>query len=169
VQPCDMYTEWVTWRPRESGSGMVGRSLKKPASARLVDPATNKHVDGEGNNVAETRMIVVLLHYRGAAVPFVIPCQSTLNTFARQFNTVLDQKFEKTGKKSPVWMYLWRLKTRERVNPKGKWYTFSFEQERRVRDKEEYEKGKALHAAVEAAVAKGEQLAEIVEEDKDAM
>jgi len=170
VQPCLMYTEWVTWRPRESGGGMVGRSLRRPADARLVDAAKNRWTDREGNEVRETRMWVVNLIHNGSAIPFVIPCQSTMNTFARQWNTVLGQKFDKRGNPASAWAYLWKLTTRKRVNVQGEWFVLDFEQEGgRVidRDPELYEKGEQLYSAAKAAVDQGKQLAESVERDDD--
>jgi hypothetical protein len=171
AQVAHQHVEYITWRPREAGGGMVGRSLKVPPGTRVVDSATSKMVDRDGNDVRETRVLAVNLYHNGAVVPFILPCQGTMNTFARQLNTVLDQKFEDDGTKSASWRWLWRLKTRERVSPKGRWYTMYFEQERKAEMPGEYLKGRELWRAVSGALEKGEQISEAYDEgeDRDAM
>jgi len=172
VQPCYMYTEWVTWTPREKGGGMVSRSLKLPEGARLVDAASNRWTDREGNDVRETRMWVVNLIHNGAAVPFVMPCQSTQNTFAKQWNTVIRQKFEppsRGGERSSSWAYLWRITTRKRVNAWGEWFVFTFEQDAKSghlldANPQLYFNGEKLYKVAKATVDAGKQLSEQVDE-----
>jgi hypothetical protein len=166
VQPVKLYTEWVQWIPRDRGGGMVGRSLVRPSGARCTDPATNKWTLG-GNDLRETRMWVVNLVHNDQLFAFVIPCASTLNTFAKQWNTVIDQQFEPNGTKSAAWRHLWKLTTRQRSNTKGKWYVLSFEHVKKVTDKEMYLSGRHLCESVEDAITKGMQLTETVGEDQE--
>jgi hypothetical protein len=163
VQPAKIYIEWVEWVPRDRGGGMVGRSLTKPKNARLVDPATNRWKVGE-NELRETRMWVVNL-FRGGPIPFIIPCQGTANTFARMWNTVIDQQFEPNGVRSAAWRHFWRLTTRQRQNAKGKWHVLSFEHEHKVTDRNQFLAGRQLYEAVEAALKAGMQLTETLEPD----
>jgi hypothetical protein len=164
VQPVHMYIEWVEWIPRERGGGMVSRSLKRPAAARLMNAATNKWALGE-NNLQETRMWVVNVWHENNPIPFIIPCQSTQNTFARQWNTIIGQQFEPGGAVSPAWRHLWRLTTRQRSNAKGQWSVFQFEEEGKVTDVRMYMAGRVLNQTVEEALAQGLQLADTIQEE----
>jgi hypothetical protein len=166
VQPVRMYIEWVEWIPRERGGGMVGRFLKRPDTARLMNAATNKWALGE-NSLQETRMWVVNVWHEHNPVPFIIPCQSTQNTFARQWNTIISQQFEPSGGISPAWRHIWRLTTKQRQNAKGQWYVFSFEHEGKVNDVREYMAGRVLNDTVKEALAQGLQLAETIHDEGD--
>jgi hypothetical protein len=166
VQPAKLYVEWLEWIPRDRGGGMVGRYLTRPARAKCVDVARNKWIIGD-NDLRETRVWVVNLIWSGHPISFAIPCPSTLNTFAKQWNTVIDQQFEASGTKSPAWRHLWKLVTRQRTNAQGKWYVFSFEHVQKVTSREMYEAGKKLCAQVEESIAKGLQITEAVQEDDD--
>ena len=162
VQPCKMYVEYVEWVPRERGGGMAGRHLKRPKEAK-VSPDGFKMTMPSGNDLKETRVWVVNLVTPDGATPFLIPCASTLNTFARAWNTAITQKKEPNGTDSPAWRYLWRLTTKQRKNAKGAWSVFSFAEERKVTTTQEYLLGRALCSSVEEAIEKGQQLAEAVE------
>ena len=168
VQPVYMYEEWVEWGPRERGGGMVSRFLKRPEGARCLDKTKNRWMLGE-NNLQETRMWVLNMYPHGSAAPitFILPCQSTLNTFARGWMTALGQQFEPGGTVSPLWRYMWKLVTKKRVNPQGEWYTFAAERLERVEDTARYQAGKNLNLVVKKAHEEGKQLAETVAPDAD--
>jgi hypothetical protein len=167
VQPILMYTEWVTWVPREKGGGMVGRSLIRPANARCVDQAKNTWMLGE-NDLRETRMWVVNVFANEHPVTFIIPCQGTMNTFARQWMTVLDQQFEENGARSPVWRYLWKLTSQQRSNSKGRWYVLAFERGDKIENRNLYMNARHLFISAKAALDQGLQLAEEApERDED--
>jgi hypothetical protein len=165
VQPIMMYEEFVEWVPRERGGGMVSRSFKRHANARCVDKATNRWKIGE-NELRETRMWVVIVWVDNAPVPFIIPCQGTQNTFARQWNTIIGQQFNANGTVTPAWGNLWRLTTKQRTNSKGTWYVFTFEHEQKVRDTPTYMAGRQLHAVVKEAVEQGRALSEVAEQEE---
>lgn len=162
VQPVIMYTEYVEWTPREMGGGMVARYAKPPPAA-VIQPDGFSWKMGS-NDLRETRVWVVNLCHATQEAPFIIPCQGTLNTFARSWNTMIGQRII-SGSRSPAWAFWWRLTTKERSNTKGKWYTLAFEVDRQV-SREEYLRGRAMHAAVREALKRGEQIAEAYSRDE---
>lgn len=168
VQPITMYTEWVEWIPRERGGGMVRRSLVQPSNARCVDQARNKWTMPSGNDLKETRVWAVnVIRDDGAFVGFVLPCASTFNTFARQWHTAMRQKFEPNGKVSAPWRNIYKLSTRLRTNAQGTWAVPVFEHVRLVESVKELSMGFAFWKAVDAAVKKGLELTEEIQQDDD--
>jgi hypothetical protein len=163
VQPVKMYKEWVEWVPRDAGGGMVGRYLKRPESAVCRDVATNRWVLGE-HELRETRMWVVN-YFNPGPVAFIIPCQSTMNTFARQWNTVIEQQFEDGGRMSPTWRYLWRLTTKQRQNSMGKWHVLAFEKGEKIMDRDRAMAGHLLLKSVSEAIEQGLRLTETIGEE----
>jgi hypothetical protein len=160
-----MYLEYVEWTPRERGGGMAGRHLRKPKEVKVSSDGF-KMAMPNGNELKETRMWVVNLFSTDGATPFLIPCASTLNTFARAWNTAIGQKKEANGSDSPAWRYLWRLTTKDRKNNKGTWKVFTFAEERKVTTTQEYLLGRTLCNDVDAALERGEQLAAAADLEK---
>jgi len=108
----------------------------------------------------------------GALVSFVLPCASTFNTFARQWQTVIKQQFESNGKTSAPWRHIWKLSTRQRTNAQGTWSIPQFEHVKKVTSSKDLAMGFAFWKAVDAAVQKGLELTEDIggqEEDEGAM
>ncbi len=127
VQPCKMYVEYVEWVPREKGGGMAGRHLRRPKEVKVSSDGYRMTMPN-GNDLRETRVWVVNLITDTGSTPFLIPCASTLNTFARAWNTAITQKKEANGTDSPAWRYLWRLTSKQRKNAKGSWSVFNFQE-----------------------------------------
>ena len=152
-QPCYFSKDWVEWVPREKGGGFVARHADKPNDAEDRNGKLVRR--SNGNEVRETRYHSGFVHLEGHSVPFVIPLTSTGHTVSRNWMFAMSQRINGGGKIEPSFCQLWRLRTTQRSNAKGKWYVFepSFEDYVSLED---FAKGRALNAAFTA----GEKVAE---------
>jgi len=158
-QPCYFSKDWVEWVPRERGGGFVARHDAKPSDTEDRDGKFVRR--STSNEIRETRYHSGFVHLDGHCVPFVIPLTSTGHTVSRNWMFAMSQRVDASGKIEPSFCQLWRLRTQQRSNSKGKWYVFdpSFENYVSVQD---FSRGRALNAAFAA----GEKRAEApVEED----
>lgn len=161
-QLCSVSKSLNEWRPRNSGGGFVGRHDDMPEDARQVEDPQNPNrlrwLRRNGNEIMDTWSHAgFVLKADGGALPYIIPMSSTGISVSRQWMTLMNSKFlPGTSKTAPIWAGLYRLRTKERSNPAGSWYTWSVQDAGWVRTTDEYNRGKALHEAF----AKGEKVAE---------
>lgn len=150
-QPCHFTKDWVEWVPRTKGGGFVARHDDCPEDAVLTEDSENpnrkRYVRKNGNEVKETRYHVgFVLTENGAALPYVIPLTSSGHTVSRTWMTMMNAK-QISGQVAPSWASLYRLTTRERINPAGTWFTFEVRDCGWVATVEDYERGAKLHQA----------------------
>jgi hypothetical protein len=153
-QPCYFSKDWVEWVPRERGGGFVARHDSRPSDAEDRDGKLVRR--SSGNEVRETRYHSGFVHLNGGhSVPFVIPLTSTGHTVSRNWMFAMSQRTDANGNIEPSYCQLWRLKTGQRVNAKGKWYVFepAFEDYVELQD---FVKGKALYSAFASGERKSE-------------
>lgn len=158
-QPCYFSKDWVEWVPRDSGGGFVGRHAELPSEAKKTadpkNPNKVKYVLPNGNELIETRYHVGFALVDGAALPYVIPMTSSGHTISKQWMVLMNGK-QHNGKPLPSFAGLYRLRTKERSNTAGTWFTFDVSDAGFVHSREDYERGKALYMAF----ASGEKVME---------
>lgn len=149
-QPCFFSKDWVEWIPRTSGGGYAGRHATKPADAKEVrdpqNPQKIKYVLPNGNELIETRYHAGFVITDAGPLPYVIPMASTAHTCSRQWMGIMNQK-QVAGNKMPSWAGLYRLKTKQKSNAAGTWFTWDILDEGFVQTPEDYERGKTLFNA----------------------
>lgn len=179
-QPCYFFKDWVEWKPRDSGGGYIGRHESLPEDAtQQADPKNANRVRfirPNGNEVIETRYHVgrVILG-AGHALPYVIPMTSSGHTVSRQWMFMMNN-VQIGGKPAPSFGTLWRLKTKERSNASGTWFTWDISPAEAVpgisvvtpqgvfvASMDDYERGQRLFNSFEA----GEQKAGAPEQHLD--
>lgn len=172
-QPCYFSKDWVEWVPRDNGGGFVGRHERCPSDAKkITDPQNPNRVQficQNGNEVKETRNHIGLVLLDGEALPYVIPMTSSGHTVSRQWMFMMNAKHTSAGR-APSWACIYRLKTKERSNASGTWFTWDVTDAGWVQTEAEYLRGKELNAAF-ASGAKAVESPTSAEqqEDSDAM
>ncbi len=153
-QPCHFSKDWVEWVPRERGGGLVARHRSKPKEASEPSP-DGKTFMPNGNELKETRYHEGYAHVDGRQVPFVVNFTSTGHTVSRNWMFSMNTKQDAGGRAYPAASQLWRLKTRERSNAKGKWFVIEpfFEGYVSAAD---YARGEALRRAFESGEKEAE-------------
>ena len=132
VIPAGMVNSWVVWRPQRQG--FFARYLQAPEG--LVEKIERdesgraRPVMQLGDNVVQQSRDIFLLvsDDQGGWAPFMMPCVSTANTFARGWNSYWRQvKHPKTGTVMPCYGHQYRLTTYQRKNALGRWFTPKYE------------------------------------------
>lgn len=162
-QPCYFSIDWIEWVPRERGGGFVARhgSLPNPRQCPVNDakqemdvqnPSRIKYTRPNGNEIIQTRNHIGYVLNSGEPLPFVIPMTSTGHSISRSWMTLINSKQYvggrpvSPGRSAPSYAYLYRLRTRQRSNAMGTWYTWDITDEREVLpDWEQYKRGKMLN------------------------
>lgn len=175
---CHMSTKWIEWAVERGPGSLRGRYDKKPSDAQWEpdpkDPRTGKWMMPSGDTyVAETKEMVVICVETGDA--YVLPCSGSNIGTARAWNTACGRKrVPSTDAKSPLWGYVWRLKTVAKSNDKGDWFGLAFEEET---DGEEqiltwsldggklYKAARQLNADFEAGLKQSDQGEELYDDD----
>jgi hypothetical protein len=154
--PVEMFRTWIEWLPNRGG--FVARHDSPPTDivSKTIrgDDGRERNVlmRGSGNLIVDTREFYTLVD----GDPYVIPCSSTKQTFARQWQTMFHRfKHPKTGKIMPAFARKYRLTTIPASNALGKWFGLKFEDvgESTVNELK-------LAIAFSNAIAKGERKAE---------
>lgn len=160
VQPCYFERVWIEWRPNRGG--FVAPHKERPSDATeetIVVEGKEKRVwqRANGNLLVETRQHVVLVDGRE---PYVIPFSSSGHTVSRTWMSMMAQNYiPNTNKPCASWAKYYKLRTTERSNTLGSWYTLKVEDAGWVESNEQYMRGKALNQAFE----KGEKSAAVDE------
>jgi hypothetical protein len=149
-QPCYFSKDWVEWVPRENGGGFAGRHPTLPKEAKEhrdpKNPQKVKYVMPNGNECIETRYHAGFVLTPQGPLPYVIPMSSTAHTASRQLMFMMNSK-QMNGKKLPSWACTYRLKTKQKSNAAGTWFTWAIEDEGYVSSLEQYNLGKSLFDA----------------------
>lgn len=150
-QPCFFSKDFVEWVPRDSGGGFVGRHQEMPDDVKREEDKKNPNkvhfFRPNGNEVIETRYHVGYVHLEsGARLPYVIPMASSGHTVSRQWMFMMNSIQIANGI-APSFSRLYRLKTKERTNTQGTWFTWDITDEGWVQSPEDYAKGRALEVA----------------------
>jgi len=150
-QPCYFSKDWVEWVPRTAGGGYVGRHDDRPSEAvEKPDPQNPNKTNWtlpNGNTVVETRYHVgYVIQEDGSAFPYVIPMSSSGHTVSRGWMFLMNGK-QMGGARAPSWACLYRLKTKERTNAAGTWFTWDVTDAGWVQTEAEYNRGADLNEA----------------------
>jgi len=158
-QPCYFTKDWVEWVPRDSGGGFVARHPVDPVNHDVppVEGAV-KQIDSKnknkvrwttpnGNELILTRYHVGYVFTANDMLPYVIPMTSTGHTVSRQWMFMMNSVKTSTGKKAPTCSKLYRLRTKEKTNAMGTWYTWDVQDAGWVPSERQYDLGMALHEA----------------------
>lgn len=149
-QPCYFTKDWVEWVPRDAGGGYVARHREFPSTAKKVADAKNpnkvKIIMPNGNELIETRYHIGFAITEAGPLPYVIPMVSSGHTVSRQWMFLMNAKHH-NGKKLPSWACLYRLKTKERSNAAGTWFTWDVADGGWVSSPDDYARGKTLYEA----------------------
>lgn len=149
-QPCYFSKDWVEWVPRANGGGMVGRHKELPVEAvekrDPQNPNRVKYILPNGNECIETRYHAGFVITENGPLPYVIPMTSTAHTCSRQWMVMMNSK-QSNGKVMASWSALYRLRTKQRTNAAGSWYTWDISDAGFVSTLEDYERGKQLFTA----------------------
>lgn len=153
-QPCYFTKDWVEWVPRSKGGGYAGRHPNRPAEAEEKpdpeNPNKNRWMLPNGNEVRETRYHIGLVHLPSGKVPYVIPMSSSGHTVSRQWMFMMNSKqIPGQNGSAPTWACLYRLRTKERTNAAGTWFTWDVSDAGWVQTEEDYDAGRDLNAAFE--------------------
>jgi hypothetical protein len=166
-QPCHFEISWIEWVPRDRGAGFVARhpaDPEKPEKCPVADavlqrdhqnPNRVKYVRPNNNEVVETRNHVGFVLNNGAALPFVIPLQSTGHTISRQWMFDMNSRLLPNGRSYPTWAHVYRLRTKGRTNAMGNWFILDPVWERWA-DDAQFHRGTALHEAFVAGTQTAE-------------
>jgi hypothetical protein len=171
VQPCYFSKDWVEWVPRDSGGGFVGRHPSLPADCKKIvdekNPNKVKYIRKNKNEVIETRYHVVRVFTDFGVFPYVIPMAGSGHTVSKAWMFTMNSVQLPGGGKADCFAKLYRLKTKERTNASGTWFTWDIESLGWVSSQEDYEAGKALFEAFSSGEKAIE--AEVDKSDDDAM
>lgn len=157
-QPCFFSKDWVEWVPRDDGGGFVARHDELPKDAKLIedDKGRKKYVRPNGHEVIETRYHAGYVYTDTGPVGYVIPLTSTGHTVSRDWMFRMNNKQLPSGEKAPSWAFLYRLKTKERSNAAGTWFTYEIQEEGWVQTEEDLDRGFQLHNAFATGAKKAE-------------
>lgn len=153
-QHCVFKKSWGEWVPRDAGGGFAGRHERLPADAVVKegweDMTFKRHCRPNGNDLVETHEHIGYVFLEdGRAMPYVLPMTSTLIPVSKSWMTTMNTMDK------PVFRYKWLLRTRERNNKKGTWFTLSVNLAGETTD-DEYMRGRALHEAFTKGALKAE-------------
>lgn len=149
-QPCYFTKDWVEWVPRDAGGGYVARHREFPAGAKKSadpkNPNKVKYIMPNGNELIETRYHIGFAITDAGPLPYVIPMISSGHTVSRQWMFLMNAKHH-NGKKLPSWSCLYKLRTKERSNAAGTWFTWDVSDGGWVSSPDDYARGKTLYEA----------------------
>ena len=172
-QPCHFSKDWVEWVPRDAGGGFVGRHPACPADAKRQEDPKNpnkvKFVRPNGNEVMETRYHVGFVVTANGPLPYVIPMSSSGHTASKQWMFMMNSKLLANNKKAASFAYLYRLKTKQRTNALGTWFTWDISDEGMVQTVDEYDRGCTLYEAFASGAKQVEAPAKELQTDTEVM
>jgi hypothetical protein len=152
VIPCFYQTQFVEWRPRDSGGGFVAVHTDESIldGTKKVD---NKDINSEGNEIVRTAMYYCLRVINAEEFdfePVAIPMQKTQLKKARNLNSIVQRntiRDPKTGKiyVQPLFSQVFKFKSITESNKKGQSYSnWTFE---KIAKTFEFENGTSFYQA----------------------
>lgn len=163
-QPIFFSKDWVEWIVRNEGGGFVGRHSELPQEAvNKPDPQNPKRIRWvlpNGHEVVETRyhlgFVWLKMGKETVRMPYVIPFTSTGHTVSKSWMVLMNQKALGKGT-APSFACLYRLRTRQRTNAAGEWFSFDVSDERWLEDgeAEAYFEAKAMFDAYASGSGRG--------------
>jgi len=118
-QQCGYQLRWVEW-PGAPGSGgqPVARHAEKPQGYTFGMFET-----ADGHQIVETRYHMGIVYHDGYdPFPATISMSSTGAAVSLTWTNMQRHKKLASGSMAPAYLYLYRLRTVERANEKGRWY-----------------------------------------------
>lgn len=124
--------EFVEWKPRNQGGGIVGRHAVDSeivATARMEAEKFNELRTLEGNDLVETFYAYLILNLPEGPLPIVLSCSSTrikpYKAMMTKANMIMIPTPDGKRKiKPPLFAHKFRLTTAKRKNADGEWHTF---------------------------------------------
>ena len=154
---CLMWKGWVEWKPRDEGGGFVARYLNRPLEAIEKEP--NHWYMPDGNELQDIMYHGgFIIMPDGGEVPYIIPMKGANHTVSKSWLYQIQAKRFSNGKQKPSWMYVYRIKTQERQNSKGKFHVYQVTTEGPMMAETEdefrqlYARCKAFHEALKAGL-----------------
>ena len=160
-QPCYFYKDVIEWRPLDDGGGFVRRwdAIPRDAEEHTDEKTGRVFYTRNGNELVDTRNHpgFVIDEETGEASPWVLPMKGSNHQVSRAWMPLMQAKRLPSGKKAPAWFWVWRVKTRSKVNAAGQdYYVFDVEEVREIETDEEYARGKAVYEAFDSGVKRAE-------------
>jgi hypothetical protein len=121
-----MARAWMEWLPNRQGFAARHEEQPDDTEVRPAQDGSSKRpvlVRASGNIVADTRELYLLVDGQ----PYMLPCSSTLHTFAREWQSWFRQfRHPKTNAVLPSFARKYRLTTVPKANALGRWYGLKF-------------------------------------------
>lgn len=131
VLVCATAHEFVEWRPRNQGGGIVGRhKLDSEVVSRAKSNAEkfNELTTDAGNDLVETFYAYLILALPEGPMPAVLSCSSTrikpYKAMMTKANMIMVPTPDGRKVKPPLFAHRFRLTTAKRKNSDGEWHTF---------------------------------------------
>jgi hypothetical protein len=142
--PCGMRTAWVEWL--QNRQGYVARHDQLPEDATAVPSTSGRRRpvlvrNGGETVIEETRELFILV----GGQPFMLPCSSTKNSFAKRWQTYFHQfRHPRTGSILPSFSRKYRLFTVPVSNQLGRWFGLEFADLGWIATQAEYDAARAF-------------------------
>jgi len=132
VVVCATAHEFVEWRPRNQGGGIVDRHAVDSELVQVAKQQSEKFNElttPDGNDLVETFYAYLILNLPEGPVPAVLSCSSTrikpYKAMMTKANMIMIPHPSGQGKvKPPLFAHKFRLTTAKRKNNDGEWHTF---------------------------------------------
>ena len=161
------FSEFVEWRPRDTGGGLVARhQINTPLAQQATkDKETGKLFLSNGNTLVETHYhIGVMRNKDGALTWVIIPMTSTKLPISKKLNKII-MDVRVAGPNGPIqparFASVFTLNSVTQENAKGKFYNYDFKRDGLIDDVELYKAAKELNTAFE----QGQVIVQVVEEE----
>lgn len=149
IIPCHYHKVWNEWIPRDAGGGFVNSYEDEAEAMTHAEP---------GNDVVETASHYVLIESGDDQwMQAILPMTSSKLKTSRKLNslTVMKKMEGPNGKFTPPsFAFMYRLRSVEKENDKGRFFVPVIEDEAVVQDADVYRQAKAFRDVVIAGEAK---------------
>lgn len=129
VLPCYYQAQYVEWKPRTAGGGLVAIHLNKDVLAGTVRNEKNQDINAAGNEIVLTGMFYCLLIRDEETLDFetvAIPMQKTQFKKAKQWNAIIMNNKGRAPSGDifvkPIFSQAFKLKTIQEQNARGEAY-----------------------------------------------
>jgi hypothetical protein len=174
-EPCYFYKDFAEWIPRDQGGGLVGMHRTLPPDAQELrdehNPNKVRWKLPNGHEVLERRNhLGFIVREDGTVAPYALPMTSTLHSVSRSWMTTMSNRVV-DGINPPSFAFLYRVRTRQRSNAKGTWFTVDITpvtqsallNAKGMVNKELFMQGKALYESC----LRGDKLAAEMDDDAE--